>query len=110
MTFVTRLRLESGDRAALDDVVGDLKAMFERKGVECKGPHAESPREVTVPQYRRLAPGEEYPAWRYTVYARTMAVHGGDHVAGRLAHMEFPDSVHVAIEVERKGTVGSSGS
>jgi ribosomal protein S10 len=107
MTFVTKLRLESGDRAVLDDVVGDLKGLFERKGADCKGPHAEPPREVTVPQYRRLAPGSRYPAWRYTVYARTMEIHGSDHVAARLTNMEFPDSVHLEVELQRKGQVGS---
>jgi ribosomal protein S10 len=109
MTFVTKLRLESGDRAVLDDLVGDLKRLFERKGADCKGPHAESPREVTVPQYRRLEPGAEYPAWRYTVYARTIEVHGSDHVAARIAEVEFPDSVHVEVTVERKRSVGSRG-
>jgi ribosomal protein S10 len=106
MTFVTKLRLESGDRSVLDDLVGELKGMFERKGADCKGPHAESPREVPVPQYRRLSPGEEYASWQYTVYARTMEVHGSDHVAGRIAHVEFPESVHVQVEVEQKKPLG----
>jgi ribosomal protein S10 len=110
MTFVTKLRLQSGDRAVLDDVVGELKEWLERKGAECRGPHAASPRRLRVPQYRRLAPGDEFEPWTYTVYERSMAIHGSDHVAREVGHREFPDSVHVEITVEQKSAVGSNRS
>ena len=106
MTFVTKLRFQSGDRAVLDDVVADLKEHLARKGAECKGPHA-SPRErLSVPQYRNLAPGDRYEPWSYTVYTRQMEIHGNDHIARDVGHREFPESVHVEIEVEQKKPLG----
>jgi ribosomal protein S10 len=108
MTFVTKLRFQSGDRTALDSVVEDLKSMLERKGAECKGPHSSPPETIRVPQYRRLAPGDEFSPWRYTVYSRRLAIHGAEHIARDVAHREFPDSVHVEIEVEHKRSVGSN--
>jgi ribosomal protein S10 len=106
MTFVTHLRFESGDRAVLDDVVSDLKSLIERKGAECKGPHAKPPRDLRVPQYRALAAGTEYEPWTYTVYTREMDILGADHIAREVGHMEFPDSVHVEIEVEHRKPAG----
>ncbi|SDM71228.1 SSU ribosomal protein S10P [Halogranum gelatinilyticum] len=106
MTFVTKLSFQSGDRAVLDDVVSDLKAMIERKGAECKGPHSSPPEHVRVPQYRNLAPGDEFSSWDYTVYARKLEIHGADHIAREVGHMEFPASVHVEIEVEQKKPLG----
>lgn len=106
MTFVTKLRFESGDRAALESVVTGLKKMVERKGAECKGPHSAPPERVRVPQHARLAPGDEFPPWEYTVYSRSVEIHGNDEVARRAGHMEFPDSVHVEIEIEQKQPLG----
>jgi len=102
MTFVTKLTFQSGDRAVLEDVVGDLTSMLERKGVECKGPHSSPPDHRRVPLYRTLEPGEEFPSWDYTVYARRLDIHGSGHVAREIGHEAFPDSVHVEIEVEQR--------
>ncbi|MGM0606216.1 MAG: 30S ribosomal protein S10, partial [Halobacteriota archaeon] len=52
MTFVTKLSFQSGDRTVLENTVTDIKEMVERKGGECKGPHATPPEDVSVPQYR----------------------------------------------------------
>lgn len=106
MTFVTKLRFQSGDRGTLDAVVGDLKRMIERKGAEYKGPHSAPPECIRVPQYRNLAPSDEFPPWTYAVYSRTMEIHGADHIAREVGHMEFPRSVHVEIEVEQKKPLG----
>jgi ribosomal protein S10 len=106
MTFVTKLRFQSGDRALLDDVVGDLHEWIERKGAECKGPHAESPRTVQVPRYRRLQPGETTDPWSYTVYARSMEIHGSDWVAREVGSREYPDAIHLEVEIERKKPLG----
>lgn len=106
MTFVTKLRFQSGDRDVLEETVSDLKALVERKGGECKGPHSRPPEHLRVPQYRNLAPGAEFDAWSYTVYARNLEIHGADHVAREVGHREFPDSVHVEIEVEQKKPLG----
>ena len=106
MTFVTKLRLHSGDRAALEGVVDDLGATLDRKGVEWKGPHSSPPAEFRIPQYRRLAPGSTFDPWEYTVYARRLEIHGGEHIAREVGHMEFPRSVHVEIEVDRKEPLG----
>jgi ribosomal protein S10 len=106
MTFVTKLRFQSGDRAVLDEVVTDLKEYLARKGAECKGPHASPPERLSVPQYRSLSPGARYEPWDYTVYTRQMEIHGNDHIAREVGHREFPESVHVEIEVEQKKPLG----
>jgi ribosomal protein S10 len=106
MTFVTKLRFQSGDRAVLEDTVDGLKRMLERKGAECKGPHSSPPDHLRVPQYRRLAPGDEFSPWSYTVYSRRMEIHGNEHIVRDLARREFPQSLHVEIEVEQKKPLG----
>ena len=106
MTFVTKLSFQSGDRAVLDDLLTDLKDLLERKGAECKGPHSAPPEQIRVPQYRNLGPGETFPPWNYTVYSRRLEIHGADHIAREVGHMEFPESVHVEIEVEQKRPLG----
>jgi ribosomal protein S10 len=106
MTFVTKLTFQSGDRAVLDDVVDNLKQLIERKGAECKGPHSAPPEEFSVPQYRSLVPGDQFASWNYTVYSRRLEIHGNDHIAGRVGHMDFPSSVHVEIEIEQKKPLG----
>lgn len=109
MTFVTRLSFQSGDRAALEDVVTTLKTDLERKGVEVKGPHQEQPEELSVPQYRRLAPGDSFDPWRYTVYARWMEIHGAENVARQVVDRAFPDSIYVEVEVAHRRTQGHRG-
>ncbi|MFC4356394.1 30S ribosomal protein S10 [Halobium salinum] len=106
MTFVTKLRFESGDRAVLDETVEGLKGLLERKGAECKGPHADSPDRKRVPQYRSLAPGDSYGNWTYTVYTRRMEIHGNEHIAREVTMKEFPPSVHVEVEVEQRNPLG----
>jgi len=108
MTFVTKLRFQSGDRDALEGTVTDLKELLERKGVECKGPHAREPESLSVPLSARCQPGATLSEWSYTVYRRDLEIHGADHVAGEVGHMEFPDSVGVEIEVDRKRPAGRS--
>lgn len=106
MTFVTKLRFQSGDRAVLDDFVTELKTKIERKGAECKGPHSRPPVDMTVPQYLRLEPGPTAKPWRYSSYTRHMEIHGADHIAREVGHMDFPDAIHVEIEVEQKNPLG----
>ncbi len=106
MTFVTKLSLSSGDHDVLAETVRDLKTTLERKGVECKGPHATPAETVRVPQYRTLRAGDEFPAWNYTVYRRSMEIHGSDDVARDVVAREFPDSIHVEVEVDRKKPLG----
>lgn len=108
MPFVTKLRFRSGDRPALDDVVGRIKALLERKGAEWRGPHSDPPEDYRVPQYRDLGGGGEYDPWTYTVYCRRMEIRGSDHIAREIGHMDFPEGVRVEIEVEQQRPVGSS--
>lgn len=107
MTFVTKLRFQSGDRAALDGVVTDLKELLATKGAEVKGPHSDQPETLHVPMAARCQPGEQFEDWSYTVYRRAMEIHGADHIAGDIGHMNFPDSVHVEIQVDHKRPAGS---
>lgn len=106
MTFVTKLRFQSGDRAVLDETVTGLKEKIERKGAECKGPHSSPPDQRKVALYRRLAPGDEFPGWNYTVYSRRLEIHGNDRIAREVGHMDFHESLHVEIEVKQKKPLG----
>ena len=106
MTFVTKLTFQSGDRAVLEDTVEEIKGMLERKGVECKGPHSSAPEKLRVPLSCRLDAGDTFDPWTYTVYTRKMEIHGAEHIAREVGHMDFPDSLHVEIEVGRKRPLG----
>ncbi len=110
MTFVTRLRFTSGDREALDDTVSSLKKLLERKGVECKGPHADPPEHMSVPMAATLGPGTTIDQWKYTVYGRRLEIHGAETTAREVTEMSFPDAVHLEVEVDRKRPVGSTDS
>ncbi len=107
MPFVTTLTLQSGDRNVLERVVGDIKRRAERKGVELRGPHAESPIDVSVPQSKRLGIGDRsFRTWRYTVYERRMEVVGHDEFARDVAGREFPEGIHIDVDVERVSSPG----
>ncbi|WP_096391025.1 uS10/mL48 family ribosomal protein [Halopenitus persicus] len=106
MTFVTKLSFESGDRRVLEETVEDLHRTLERKGVECKGPHAFSPERTRVQLYKQLRPGDQFSPWEYTVYARKLEIHGSDDIAREMVDRDFPDSVHVEVEVDRKKPLG----
>ncbi|GAB3671547.1 30S ribosomal protein S10 [Halopiger thermotolerans] len=107
MTFVTRLTLQSGDRAALEGIVDDIKATAERKGAALKGPHSHPPEKLSVPQRCRLHADDDrrFSSWTYTVFTRELEIHGHDQFARDVAAREFPDSIHVEVEVEQlRGT------
>lgn len=110
MTFVTKLTLRSGDRAALDGTVEEIKELARRKGVEMKGPHPETPRECHVPQYERLDgdPGRQYETWSYTVYVRRIELVGSDQFPRTVLNRGLPDSVHVEAEIEHRRPAGRS--
>ena len=108
MPFVTTMTLQSGDRDVLERVVGDIKSRAERKGVELRGPHAETPADKSVPQSKRLsAAGPRYRPWRYTVYERRMEIVGHDEFAREVAEQEFPRGIHLDVDVERVSAPGS---
>jgi ribosomal protein S10 len=108
MTFVTRLTLRSGDRAALDGVVADIRETARRKGAEFKGPHADTPETVRARQYQCLDGDEsrQYSRWEYTVYSRRVEFVGSDTLPRRVLNEGFPDSVHVEVEVEHQRAAG----
>ncbi|WP_136589071.1 uS10/mL48 family ribosomal protein [Salinigranum halophilum] len=106
MTFVTKLSLESGDRAVLEETVTEIKEFLARKGAECRGPFNDPPERLSVPQYRNLTPGDRFSAWNYSVYARRLEIHGNDHIARQIGHRDFPQSLHVEIEVEQRKPAG----
>ncbi|MFB6071853.1 MAG: 30S ribosomal protein S10 [Halobacterium sp.] len=108
MTFVTKLSLKSGDRAALDGVVSDIKETCRRKGAEMKGPHSDAPDEISVPLYARLGGDEKTNNWNYTVYRRRIELHGHDDLARSIMERDFPSSVHVEAELEQVKPLGSS--
>ena len=108
MPFVTTLTLTSGDRHRLDDVVAEIKARAERKGVELKGPRPEEPRKLRVPQSKTLGPdGGRFDSWNYTVYKRTIDIVGYEEFARQVTEEAFPPSVHVEVGVEQQTPPGS---
>jgi ribosomal protein S10 len=106
MTYVTELSFRSGDRSTLERAVDEVKATVTRKGIECKGPHAAPPETLRVPQYERLDGGDAFEPWEYTVYGRRLVIHGGETVARDVATREYPDSVHVEVDVDYRQPVG----
>lgn len=106
MAFVTTLRLTSGDRQTLDDTVEEIKSRASRKGVQFKGPHPKPPEEIRVPQTKRLAPGEEFDPWSYSVYVRELRIVGHDEFARETAGREFPDGVRVEVDVQQVRNAG----
>lgn len=106
MTFVTKLSLQSGDRAVLEDTVSELVATVERKGAECKGPHSSPAKTLRVPQYKRLQAGDKFSPWEHSVYTREMEIHGADDIAREVTTQEFPDSIHVEVEIDQKKPLG----
>lgn len=106
MTFVTKLSFTSGDRDVLAETVEDLKSTLERKGAECKGPHADPSETIRTPLYKQLRPGDEFSPWNYTVYKRSMEIHGSDEIARDVVGRDFSDSIHVEVEVDRKKPLG----
>ncbi|CCQ35913.1 30S ribosomal protein S10b [Natronomonas moolapensis 8.8.11] len=108
MPFVTTLTLQSGDRAVLERVVGNIKGCAERKGVELRGPHAESPFDVSVPQSKRLDSSDRsFSYWTYTVYERRMEIVGHDDFARDVAGRAFPEGIRIDVDVERVSAPGS---
>jgi ribosomal protein S10 len=101
MPFVTKLRLQSGDREALDAVVTDIKETAARKGAELKGPHPKPPTDLRVPQCKRAGDDDTFDPWSYTVYTRTVEIVGHEGFARSVTERSFPDSVHVTAEIEQ---------
>ena len=101
MPFVTKLTLASGDGETLDDVVDDIKAAAERKGVELKGPHPKPPTHLRVPQHKRAAGEGRFEPWSYTVYTRTIEIIGHDEFARSVTEDTYPDRIHVTAEIEQ---------
>mgnify|MGYP000311727518 FL=1 len=106
MTYVTKLRLESGDREQLDAVVTDLKQTVERKGGECKGPHAAPSASVRVPLFDRVDAGEPFTLWDQPVYGRRLEIYGNERIVGELTERRFPDSIHVEVEIDQHKPAG----
>jgi len=108
MPFVTTLTLTSGDRHRLDDVVADIKARAERKGVELKGPRPKQPRDLRVPKSKTLGPdGGRFDPWNYTVYKRTIEIVGYEGFAREVTAETYPPEVRVEVGVEQQTPPGS---
>jgi small subunit ribosomal protein S10 len=106
MPFVTKLTFESGDREVLDRVVTEIKEAAERKGVELKGPHPRPETRLAAPQYRRLAPGNAFEPWEFSVYTREIEIHAADEFARDVAGGEYPSSIHVEADVKQTRGMG----
>lgn len=102
MSYVTKITLQSGDRAVLDETVAEIKTFVSRKGAEMAGPHPRPPTEFSVSQPKRLSnDGGRFDPWRYTVYTRELEIKGYDAVARTLATRDYPSSVHLSIQVDQ---------
>lgn len=103
MTFVTRIRLQSGNRPALERVVEQIQSTAERKGAELRGPHSDPSKRLNVPQYKTTSGDDSgtFRSWDYTVYTRQLEIVGHNDVARRATKMDFPSGVHIEVEVEQ---------
>ena len=112
MTFVTQLTLQSGDRAALDGVVDEIRTTAERKGAALKGPHTHPPEHRSVPLQQSLHAADDRTcgSWEYTVFTRELEIHGHEEVARMVMAQSFPDSVHIEVEIEQIHGMGRTPS
>lgn len=103
MTFVTRIRLQSGNRPALERVVEEIRTTAERKGADLRGPHSAPAENLQVPRYKSTTGdrSRQFPTWDYTVYTRQMEIVGHNDVASRITEIEYPDGIHVEVELEQ---------
>lgn len=109
MTFVTKMKLQSGDRGALDRVVSEIQSIAARKGAELKGPHPSPAKLHRVSQYKTLSGDatRRFDSWKYTVYTRELEIVGHNGAARQVTQqIEFPSSVHVEAEVEQTQPMG----
>jgi len=109
MTFITKMKLQSGDRSVLDSVVSEIQETAARKGVELKGPHSDPTRHHKVAQYKTISGGDSrrYRPWNYTIYTRKVEIVGyNDAVSHITQKMDYPDCVHIEIEVEQTQPLG----
>lgn len=106
MPFVTKLTFESGDREVLDRVVTEIKEKAERKGVELKGPHPRPATQVSAPQQKRLAPGDSFEAWSFSVYTRDIEIHAYEDFAREVAGDDYPASIHIEADVKQTKGMG----
>lgn len=101
MPFVTRLILQSGDGPLLSAIADDIKERAERKGVELKGPHADPPTHLQVPQYKRLADRETFDSWNYTVYRRVIEIVDHSEFAREVTEREYPDHIYITADIKQ---------
>lgn len=109
MAYITKLTVESGDRAVLEETVAEIKEYVSGKGAQLKGPHPRPPTEYRVPLRKCLSSaGGGYRHWDYTVYRRDIEIVGRDEVARAVATRDFPRSIRIEIEVEQTGATTSN--
>lgn len=109
MTFVTKLKLQSGNRSALETCVAKIQSIASQKGAQLKGPHSNPTTRHRVPQYKDLSgdASKQFAPWHYTVYTRELEIVGHNEVARRITHeTSFPDCIHVEAEVEQIQPMG----
>lgn len=102
----TRFTLESGDRAALDDVATTIGETIRRKGADLRGPFDDPARTIAVPLYPRIdgdPSTDPRETWEYTVYRRRLEVDGHEDIARHVIDQSYPDSVRIEIEVDQTG-------
>lgn len=106
MPFVTRLTLQSGDGALLSAIADDIKERAERKGVELKGPHADPPKHLRVPQYKGLRDDGTFEPWNYTVYRRVIEIVDHHEFTREVTEREYPDRIYLTADVEQFSQTG----
>ncbi|MFB6103889.1 MAG: 30S ribosomal protein S10 [Halobacteriaceae archaeon] len=106
MSVRTRITLESGDRAALDDAASRVRDTVRRKGADLRGPFDDPARTLSVPLYPRVDGDATTPAmdtWEYTVYRRRLEVDGHEDIAHHILDQALPESVRIELEVDQTG-------
>ena len=110
MAFVTKIFLSSGDRRALNETIEDIKKTIQQKGAEYNGPHAAPIKNITVPLYQQLQTGPEFSSWGYSVFRQSIEIHGANDVARDVVDRNFPDSLHIEVEIGKEGDASDTAS
>jgi len=106
MTFVTKLSFASGDHDVLAETVQDLKSTLERKGAGVRVHTPRPPRPSAFHFTNSSAPATSSRRGTTTCTSALMEIHGADDIAREVVGRDFPDSIHVEVEVDQKKPLG----
>lgn len=94
-----RIKLQSQDCKALDDVCTQIKEIVARAGVEMRGPIPLPTKKLRI-STRKTPCGDgsdTYEKWELRVHKRLVEVQADDRVLHEIMRISIPQSVHVEM-------------